>query len=206
MNKPWWCQPFDGVHTDQSSRSLVGSSLVLWLAHGLGSQYTQVSFFYKLVISPIEISHKSQGSHVYTLGHSALDGESSKEGMGGAMPRWRPHPHPIYESSIVWWRLHSKFGDNHDFDFVSSPLALTHCQFDLGCRFVSFLYKRKAFPPLSGWILVVELLWENCISICFGIVNKDIRLWRSMGFWLWWILHGWGDIVFNPSLSILVFV
>ena len=86
------------------------------------------------------------------------------------------------------------------------PLALTHCQFDLGCRFVSFLYKRKALPPLSGWIFVVELLWENCISICFGIVNKDIQLWRSMGFWLWWILHGWGDIVSNSSLSIHVCV
>ena len=113
---------------------------------------------YNSTVSPTESSRISQGSRVYTLGHSTLDGESSKEGMGGAMPRWRPHPHPIYESSIVWWRLHSKFGDNHDFDFVSSPLALTHCQFDLGCRFVSFLYKRKAFPPLSGWILVVELL------------------------------------------------
>ena len=63
---------------------------------------------YNSVVSPTESSRISQGSRVYTLGHSALDGEASKEGMGGALPRWRPPPHPIYESSTVWWRLHFK--------------------------------------------------------------------------------------------------
>ena len=117
--------------------TLIGGGPSLFLCH-LTAQLLQFTSTTKIK------SHADLWVHVYALGRFIFDGEASYVRVGGALPRWRPPPHSRLPQAGVLFksllRVHEIMGFRHS-------LALTHCRFDLGCRFISFLYKRMALPP-----------------------------------------------------------
>ena len=110
---------YGDVNPNQSSRqSLIGACVVwwallsnLWPSHGSALLQTLVCCHFNQTVTP------SKFTQIHLAG-SYLDGEASKRGMGGALPRWRPPPHPIYENSTflmgialqVWRQIGIRLG------------------------------------------------------------------------------------------------
>ena len=91
---------YGDVNPNQSSRqSLIGACAVwwallsnLWPSHGSALLQTLVCCHFNQTVTPSKLTQ-------IHLAGSYLDGEAPKRGMGGALPRWMPPPHPIYENS-----------------------------------------------------------------------------------------------------------
>ena len=135
---------------------LVGGLLDLWPPHGSALLQSLVCCHFNQTITPSKLTHTSFWWIVDTLGHSIFAGEASYVRVGGALPRWRPPPHSclpqarVLFKSLLW--VHEIKGFHHS-------LALTHCRFDSGCRFINFWYKRMALPPS----FLMEILGMNTL-------------------------------------------